>query len=113
MICGTSPTAAVRRLAKRPGVIVTGAVPDVRPYLDAAEICVVPLRIARGFQNKLLEGLAMGLPCISSRCSWGGTVIGEGEGILAANAPTEFAPHAIRLFHHQPYPSPTLPRPRA
>jgi len=45
MICGTSPTAAVRRLAKQPGVIVTGAVPDVRPYLDAAEISC-PLRIA-------------------------------------------------------------------
>jgi sugar transferase (PEP-CTERM/EpsH1 system associated) len=98
IICGTSPTATVRRLAKRPGVIVTGAVPDVRPYLDAAEICVVPLRIARGIQNKLLEGLAMGLPCVSSRCSWSGTVIEEGEGILVADDPTEFAEHAIRLL---------------
>ena len=103
MICGTSPTAAVRRLAKRPGVIVTGAVPDVRPYLDAAEICVVPLRIARGIQNKLLEGLAMGLPCISSRCSWGGTVIGEGDGILVADDPAEFAGHAIRLLQDAQY----------
>ena len=103
MICGTSPTAAVRRLAKRPGVIVTGAVPDVRPYLDAAEICVVPLRIARGIQNKLLEGLAMGLPCISSRCSWGGTVIAEGDGILVADDPTEFAGHAIRLLQDAQY----------
>jgi sugar transferase (PEP-CTERM/EpsH1 system associated) len=103
IICGTSPTAAVRRLAKRPGVIVTGAVPDVRPYLDAAEICVVPLRIARGIQNKLLEGLAMGLPCISSRCSWGGTVIDEGEGILVADDPAEFAKHAINLLQDDQY----------
>jgi len=103
VICGTSPTAAVRRLAKRPGVIVTGAVPDVRPYLDAAEICVVPLRIARGIQNKLLEGLAMGLPCISSRCSWGGTMIEEGEGILVADDPAEFAEHAIRLLRDDQY----------
>ena len=103
MICGTSPTATVQRLAKRPGVIVTGAVPDVRPYLDAAEICVVPLRIARGIQNKLLEGLAMGLPCVSSRSSWGGTVIEEGEGILVADDPTEFAEHAIRLLRDDQY----------
>jgi sugar transferase (PEP-CTERM/EpsH1 system associated) len=103
IICGMSPTATVRRLAKRPGVVVTGAVPDVRPYLDAAEICVVPLRIARGIQNKLLEGLAMGLPCISSRCSWAGTVIGEGEGILVADDPVEFAEHAINLLQDDQY----------
>ncbi len=103
IICGTSPTAAVQRLAKRPGVIITGAVPDVRPYLDAADICVVPLRIARGIQNKLLEGLAMGLPCVSSRCSWGGTVIEEGEGILVADDPAEFADHAIRLLQDDQY----------
>jgi sugar transferase (PEP-CTERM/EpsH1 system associated) len=103
IICGTSPTAPVRRLAKRPGVIVTGAVPDVEPYLDGAEICVVPLRIARGIQNKLLEGLAMGLPCISTRCAWGGTVIGEGDGILVADDPTEFAEHAIRLLQDDQY----------
>ncbi len=103
IICGASPTAAVQRLAKQPGVIVTGPVPDVRPYLDAAEICVVPLRIARGIQNKLLEGLAMGLPCISSRCSWSGTAIGEGEGILVADDPAEFAQHAIRLLQDDQY----------
>ncbi len=71
VICGRNPTPAVQRLARQLGVVVTGEVPDVRAYLDAAEICVVPLRIARGIQNKLLEGLAMGIPCISSRCSWG------------------------------------------
>lgn len=103
VICGTSPTTPVRRLAKRPGVIVTGAVPDVRPYLDEAEICVVPLRVARGIQNKLLEGLAMGLPCVSTRCSWAGTVIGEGDGILVADDPAEFAEHAIHLLQDDQY----------
>jgi sugar transferase (PEP-CTERM/EpsH1 system associated) len=103
VICGRNPTAAVQRLARQRGVVVTGEVPDVRAYLDAAEICVVPLRVARGIQNKLLEGLAMGIPCISSRCSWGGTVIPPGEGILVADDPREFAEHAIRLFQDDQY----------
>ena len=41
-ICGSRPSKAVRDLAKRPGISVTGRVPDVRPYLDVAEVAVVP-----------------------------------------------------------------------
>lgn len=47
-------------LAKQDGVTVTGEVDDVRPYLAGARAVVVPLRIARGIQNKVLEALAMG-----------------------------------------------------
>jgi glycosyltransferase involved in cell wall biosynthesis len=54
--------------------------------------------MARGVQNKLLEALAMGLPCVSSIAAWSGTVIPQGEGILATNDPTEFARHVIRLL---------------
>jgi glycosyltransferase involved in cell wall biosynthesis len=97
-ICGSSPTAAVRRLAKKSGVRVTGQVPDTRPYLDEAELFVAPLRMARGVQNKLLEALAMGLPCVASTTAWSGTVIPEGEGIFVADRPSEFAGHVIRLL---------------
>jgi sugar transferase (PEP-CTERM/EpsH1 system associated) len=66
-IVGRNPTSAVRALAGRPGIHVTGSVPDVRPYLKAALAAVAPLRIARGVQNKVLEALAMGLPVMASR----------------------------------------------
>jgi len=59
-IVGRNPSKAVRELAGLEGVTVTGGVPDVRPYLRAAEVFVAPLRIARGIQNKVLEALAMG-----------------------------------------------------
>jgi sugar transferase (PEP-CTERM/EpsH1 system associated) len=59
-VVGRNPPPEVLRLAETPGVHVTGAVPDVRPYLKAAHAVVAPLRIARGIQNKVLEGLAMG-----------------------------------------------------
>ena len=97
-ICGSNPTAAVRRLAKEPGVRVTGRVPDTRPYLDRAEVFVAPLRMARGVQNKLLEALAMGLPCVASTTAWRGIAIPEGEGIFAADRPSDFAGHVIRLL---------------
>ena len=97
-ICGSRPTAAVRRLAKRRGVTVTGRVPDTRPYLDGAEVFVAPMRMARGIQNKLLEALAMGLPCVASEAAAAGTVVPGGLGILATGDPDEFALHVVRLL---------------
>jgi sugar transferase (PEP-CTERM/EpsH1 system associated) len=97
-ICGSRPAQAVRRLAKRRGVTVTGWVPDARPYLDRAEIFVAPLRMGRGVQNKLLEALAMGLPCVASMAAWSGTVIADGDGMLATDEPMEFARHVAGLL---------------
>ena len=58
-IVGRAPTADVRKLASADGVTVWGAVPDVRPFLAAADIVTAPLTIARGVQNKVLEAMAM------------------------------------------------------
>lgn len=65
-IVGRSPTPAVQSLAGG-RVVVTGTVPDVRPYLRHAAVVVAPLRLARGVQNKILEAMSMGLPVIASR----------------------------------------------
>jgi polysaccharide biosynthesis protein PslH len=58
-IVGRNPSAQVKALAG-PHVVVTGTVPDVRPYLQHAHAVVAPLRVARGIQNKILEAMAMG-----------------------------------------------------
>lgn len=65
-IVGARPARAVRDLAQLPGVQVTGAVPDTRPYLAHARAAVAPLRIARGVQNKVLEAMAMARPIVAS-----------------------------------------------
>ena len=65
-IVGSAPTPEVTLLAELPGVIVTGRVPDTRPWLAHASIVVAPLLIARGTQNKVLEGMAMGRPVIAT-----------------------------------------------
>lgn len=64
-VVGRSPTPAVLALSGEQ-VVVTGTVPDVRPYLRYASVVVAPLRLARGVQNKVLEAMAMGLPVVAS-----------------------------------------------
>jgi polysaccharide biosynthesis protein PslH len=76
-VVGMQPAPAVMALDRDPGITVTGLVPDTRPYLQHAGVVVAPLRVARGIQNKVLEGMAMGRPVVVSA--------GAAEGILAAN----------------------------
>lgn len=66
VIVGSKPSARVRLLGDVEGVTVTGKVPDVRPYAREAALCVVPLRIARGLQNKVLEAMAMGRAVVAT-----------------------------------------------
>lgn len=63
-IVGRSPTPEVLALAGE-HVVVTGTVPDVRPYLQHAGVVVAPLRVARGIQNKILEAMAMARPVVA------------------------------------------------
>ena len=65
-IVGRNPTEAVKALAKHPGVVVSGEVADVRGWLAAAAVVVAPLKLARGIQNKVLEGMAMARPVVAS-----------------------------------------------
>jgi sugar transferase (PEP-CTERM/EpsH1 system associated) len=97
-IVGAAPTRAVRRLAAIPGVEVTGAVPDVRPYVGLAALTVAPLAIARGTQNKILESLAMGVPCVSSEVAAKGVDCVAGEHLLAASTPEGYAEAILRLL---------------
>jgi glycosyltransferase involved in cell wall biosynthesis len=76
-IVGRDPASSLLALATRPGVRVTGYVPDVRPYLDAASVFAAPLRFGAGIQNKLLEALAMELPVVASTLAIEGLRVGE------------------------------------
>ena len=63
-IVGSEPAEDVQALARQPGVQVTGAVDDIRPYLWNSAVSVAPLLTARGVQNKVLEAVAAGLPVV-------------------------------------------------
>ena len=87
-IVGRAPTARVRALARR-SIIVTGEVPDTRPWLAAASVVVAPLRIARGVQNKILEAMAMGKACVVSPRAAEGIDAVDGRDLMVAADPED------------------------
>ncbi|HEX6707562.1 MAG TPA: TIGR03087 family PEP-CTERM/XrtA system glycosyltransferase [Albitalea sp.] len=97
-IVGAEPTAAVRQLARLDGVTVTGSVPDVRPFVRRSALSVVPLAIARGTQNKILESMAMGVPVVASRIAAAGVDATAGEHLVAADGPAETCDAILRVL---------------
>ncbi|KTE00619.1 TIGR03087 family PEP-CTERM/XrtA system glycosyltransferase [Sphingopyxis sp. H115] len=97
-IVGRAPTEEVRALEKLSGVIVTGEVPDVRPWLAAADAVVAPLLLARGVQNKLLEAMAMARPVVASAAAATGIDAVEGEHLLVAEKADAMADAVCTLF---------------
>ena len=83
-IVGRSPTPAVRQLAALKNIIVTGEVPDVRPWMVGAAAVVAPLEIARGVQNKILEAMAMARPVVASPAAVEGIDAIPGQHLLVA-----------------------------
>ena len=84
-IVGRNPTPTVAALAKLKNVMVTGEVPDIRPWLAASSVVVAPLEIARGVQNKVLEAMAMARPVVASPAAFEGIDAAPGEHLLVAH----------------------------
>jgi glycosyltransferase involved in cell wall biosynthesis len=84
-IVGRAPTREVLALEAIPGVLVTGEVPDTRPWLAAADVVVAPLKLARGVQNKLLEAMAMAKPIVASSAAAQGIDAQDGQHLLVAD----------------------------
>ena len=97
-IVGRNPVAAVRRLGAMPGVEVVGPVADVRPDLASARVVVVPLPVARGVQNKVLEAMAMGRPVVASPEALEGLALERGRDALEAARPDDWVRHVDRLW---------------
>lgn len=98
VIVGRNPPSRVRALAKLDGVIVTGAVDDVRGWLAATSVVTAPLRTARGVQNKLLEAMAMAKPVVASSAAAEGINAQDGVHFrIAANIGEEIA-HCCALL---------------
>jgi sugar transferase (PEP-CTERM/EpsH1 system associated) len=89
IIVGQSPTRQVLNLAKRPGITVTGDVDDIRPYIAAATVCVVPLRMGGGTRLKILEAMALSKPIVSTTIGAEGFPVTDGKEILIADTPQD------------------------
>ncbi|RKU33344.1 hypothetical protein C6499_01450 [Candidatus Poribacteria bacterium] len=97
-IVGGNPSARVQRLAEREGVVVTGRVPEIKPYFAEATVFVVPLRIGSGTRLKILEALAMGKAIVSTTVGAEGLDLKNGEEIFIADEPTTFADAVTQLL---------------
>jgi polysaccharide biosynthesis protein PslH len=89
-VVGRRPNRTVRSLAGA-AVHVTGAVPDVRPYLQHAAVVVAPMRLARGIHNKVLEAMAMACPLVASAPCVASLEVTVGTDLLSADGPEDFA----------------------
>ena len=101
-LVGRNPTAAIRRLGTRPGIKLIGTVADIRPHLAAARIVVVPLLVARGVQNKVLEAMAMGRAVVASPGALEGLSLRQGRDALVAASPADWGRQVAELWDNMP-----------
>jgi polysaccharide biosynthesis protein PslH len=95
-IVGAGATDELKRLASA-NVIVTGTVPDVRPYVHDAAVFVVPLRMGGGTRLKVLEGLSMEKAVVSTSVGCEGIEVEHGKHLLVADQPQAFAEAVLEL----------------
>jgi polysaccharide biosynthesis protein PslH len=97
LLAGANPHSRVLGL-KSEQVCVTGWVPDLRESYASARIFIAPMQIGTGLQNKLLEAMAMGLPCITSPLANNALGAEEDREILLGNTPDEYASQINHLL---------------
>ncbi len=97
-IVGSNPTDRVLKLNMHKGVIVTGSVDDVRPYMMSAAVYVVPLRIGGGTRLKILQALAMEKAVVSTAVGCEGLDLQPDEHLFVADEPEQFAAKTIQLI---------------
>jgi len=98
LIVGADPPARVRRLARLPGVEVTGYVPRIQDYLQRATVAVAPLRAGSGIQNKVLEAMASGVPVVATSYALGGLRAEPGVHAVRADTAPALAEAVIALL---------------
>ncbi|MCK5096762.1 MAG: TIGR03087 family PEP-CTERM/XrtA system glycosyltransferase, partial [Desulfobacteraceae bacterium] len=97
-IVGSNPVSKVKDLENIKGVNVTGFVDDIRPYYQFADVCVVPLRIAAGIQNKVLEAMSMAKPVVTTTKALEGIHAVIDEHILVEDDPLNFSNSVTMLL---------------
>ena len=100
LISGASPNAKVLNLASDK-VIVSGWVDDIRNNFAMSKVLVAPMQISIGLQNKLLEAMAMQIPCITSSLANNALGARVNDQILVADTPEQYARHIIDLLQNE------------
>ena len=99
LVAGANPTMRVQVL-RSPQVEISGWVPDMREAYAQAKIFIAPMQLGTGLQNKLLEAMAMKIPCITSHLANQALNALPGEEILIGDTPRDYADHIIMLLEN-------------
>lgn len=100
LISGANPSARVRSFASA-NVTVSGWVEDIRENFAKSKMLVAPMFMSIGLQNKLLEAMALQIPCITSTLANNALRAKNGESILVADTPEEYVAHILDLLANQ------------
>ncbi|MCD4773794.1 MAG: glycosyltransferase [Bacteroidales bacterium] len=100
MFAGASPDPKVKAVNSE-NIKVTGWVDDIRECYAKAKIFIAPMQIGTGLQNKLLEAMAMKIPCISSPLANNALKAKDGKEIIIGNSPEEYAEKIIYFLEHK------------
>src|SRR5690554_159648 len=99
VIAGATPSLAVQKLASEK-VIVTGWVSDIRDYYSQAKVFLAPMQIGTGLQNKLLEAMAMKLPCVTSALANNALGAQHNKELIVGEEAEDFATAALQLLEN-------------
>ncbi len=99
LIAGVDPVQRVREL-EGDDVEVSGWVPDIRDAYARSRVFIAPMVLGSGLQNKLLEAMAMGLPCITSLLANKALGAPEGDAILVGRSKESLAAHVRFLLEN-------------
>lgn len=100
-IVGAEPTQSVRGLHNGTSIIVTGKVEDIRPFIAQATVYIAPLRLGAGMRGKILEAWAMKKPVVATPVAVAGLQVYDGNNILIADTPNDFASQVLKLLGDQ------------
>jgi sugar transferase (PEP-CTERM/EpsH1 system associated) len=98
---GRDPSPDVLDLQKQPGVVITGTVDDVRPFIASGSVYIVPLRIGGGSRLKILEAMAMKKAVVSTTVGAEGLRVVDGRHLLIADSPADFAQAIERCINDE------------
>ena len=98
MLVGNRPPRAIRDLADGQQVIVTGGVPDVRPYIQKAAVCIAPLVSGAGLRGKVIEYAALRRPFVATSIAVEDLVFQDGRDFLHADTTQDFSQRTIALL---------------
>jgi sugar transferase (PEP-CTERM/EpsH1 system associated) len=100
VIAGGGSPSWLEKLANE-RIIMPGWVEDMKEYYSQTKLFIAPMRIGTGLQNKLLEAMAMNVPCITSSLANQALRAKDKEEILIANNAREYADYIIKMLDNK------------